>query len=113
MPKLKDIAKKGSAPSKILHMALPDDETLTFWKITADDPGEYAARVARFSRALGKDAKRTASRSPERLLRDAVPAVQSRRYKLPGKLLIMPSHPHVGARSSARELKRNSRSRQG
>ena len=94
MPRLKEIAKKRSASSKILHMALPDEETLAFWKATADDPQEYAARIARFSRALGKDAKRNAFRSPERRRREAVRAVQSRRSKPLGKLLTMPSHPN-------------------
>lgn len=54
MPRLEKIGRKLSAPSKILHMALPDEETLAFWKMTADDPHEYAARIARFSRAVGK-----------------------------------------------------------
>ena len=94
MPRVEKVGKKLSAPSKILHMALPDEKTLAFWRATADDPQEYAARIARFSRAIGKDATRNAIRSPERRRREAVRAVQSRRSKPLGKLLTMPSHPN-------------------
>ena len=36
----------------MLHMTLPDEETLRFWKLTADSPREFADRVARFSRRM-------------------------------------------------------------
>lgn len=94
MRRVQNIDKKSSAPRKILHMSLPDEETLAFWKATADDPQEYADRITRFSRALGNNAKRNAFRSPERRRRNAVRAVQSRRSKPLGKLLTMPSHPN-------------------
>jgi hypothetical protein len=41
-----------SGQSKLLAMALPDQETLAFWKATEDYPGEYAARIAAFSRRV-------------------------------------------------------------
>ena len=33
----------------------PDEETLAFWRMTADDSHEYASRIARFSRALAEN----------------------------------------------------------
>jgi hypothetical protein len=93
MPRLKEIAKKRSAPSKTLHLSFPDPETLAFWKMSADDPNEYAKRVARFSRALGNNASKGAAQSSERQWQDAAKLMQSRRSKPLGKLLMMPSHP--------------------
>ncbi len=36
----------------VLQMILPDQETLAFWRATADDPQEVADRVAKFSRRM-------------------------------------------------------------
>ena len=99
MPRVEKVGKKPPEPSKILHMSLPDEETLAFWKMTADDPHEYAARIARFSKALGKAAATKAVRPSERRWQDAARATQSRCSKPLGKLLTMPSHPDVGTDS--------------
>lgn len=99
MPRLEKIGKKRSAPSKILNLSFPDTETLAFWRMTADYPNEHATRVARFSRALGNNAGKTAVQSSERQWQDAARATQSRRPKPLGKLLTMPNHPDVGADS--------------
>jgi hypothetical protein len=100
MPRLKEIAKKGSAPSKILHMALPDEETLAFWKMTAEDPAEFAARIAKFSRAVGGKPMRNAVQSSGRRWRDAATAARSLRPL--GKVLVMPMHSDFCSRSSSR-----------
>jgi hypothetical protein len=36
----------------VLQMVLPDRETLEFWRATADNPQEFASRVAKFSRRM-------------------------------------------------------------
>ena len=38
--------------NSVLYMTLPDEETLRFWKLTADSPREFADRVAQFSRRI-------------------------------------------------------------
>ena len=78
---------------KILRMSLPDDETLAFWKATADDLDEFAARLARFSRALNKEVVAKAVRSPRRRRRGTETSVRSARPRVLGKLLIMPKRP--------------------
>jgi hypothetical protein len=99
MPRVEKLGKKLSAPSKILHMALPDEETLAFWKAAADDPHEYAARVAKFSRAVGGKPMKNAVQSSGRRWRDAARAARSRHP--PGRLLVMPKHSDLGSRSSS------------
>jgi hypothetical protein len=37
---------------RVFSLILPDAATLEFWRMTADDPGECARRVAAFSRRL-------------------------------------------------------------
>ena len=37
---------------KLLDMIFPDEGTMAFWKATEDYPGEYAQRVARYSRQM-------------------------------------------------------------
>lgn len=36
----------------VLQMVLPDQETLEFWRATADNPLEVAGRIAKFSRLM-------------------------------------------------------------
>jgi hypothetical protein len=36
----------------VLQMVLPDQETLEFWRATADNPQEVADRIANFSRRM-------------------------------------------------------------
>src|ERR1019366_8304856 len=36
----------------VLQMVLPDQETLEFWRATADNPQEVAGRIAKLSRRL-------------------------------------------------------------
>jgi hypothetical protein len=36
----------------VLQMVLPDQETLEFWRATADNPPEVAGRIAKFSRRM-------------------------------------------------------------
>jgi len=43
---------QASRGNSVLYMTLPDEETLRFWKLTADSPREFADRVARFSRRM-------------------------------------------------------------
>jgi hypothetical protein len=81
-------------------MALPDDETLAFWKAAADDPHEYAARVAKFSRAVGGKPMRNAVQSSGHRWRDAATAALPRRPL--GKILVMPLHSYPNSRSSSR-----------
>jgi hypothetical protein len=105
MPRVQNINKRSSAPRKILHMALPDAETLAFWKMTADDAREYAARIAKFSRVVGKNAGRNPVRPSERRWRALATAVQSRRSEALGSVLMMPSRSDLSSRSFSRKLK--------
>jgi hypothetical protein len=89
MPRPKEIAKERFASSKILRMEFPDEETRAFWEMTADDAGEYFARIARFSRALGGTAVTNAVQSGRRW-RDVATAARSRRSDSPGRVLVMP-----------------------
>lgn len=36
----------------VLQMVLPDQETQEFWRATADNPQEFAGRIAKFSRRM-------------------------------------------------------------
>ena len=38
--------------ASVLQMVLPDQETLEFWRATADYPQEVADRIAKFSRSM-------------------------------------------------------------
>jgi hypothetical protein len=38
--------------SPVLQMVVPDQETLEFWRATADNPQEVADRIAKFSRSM-------------------------------------------------------------
>lgn len=113
MPRVENIGKKSSAPRKILYMAFPDAQTLNFWKLTADDPREHAARIAKFSRVVGKNAVRNPVRSSERPRRDLATAVPSRRSAAPGRLLMMPGRFELDSRSSSRALEPNTGSLEG
>jgi len=54
----------GSTPAEIIAPARtlrgisvlmrPDEETLAFWRMTADNSQEYVSRIAKFSRALSE-----------------------------------------------------------
>jgi hypothetical protein len=101
MPRLEKLAKKRSASSKILRVVLPDPETRAFWALTADDPHEYAARIAKFSRTVGGRAVTNAAQSGRRW-RDAATAARSQRSEVRGRVLVMPKHPDLGSRSSSR-----------
>src|SRR5437667_4152505 len=98
MPKLEKIGKNPSAPSKILHMSVPDDETLAFWRVTADDLNEYAARIARFSRTVGEGPMRNAVQSSGHRWQDAATAVLSRRPL--GKVLVLPMRADLSSEPS-------------
>ncbi len=100
MPRIVEVGKT-SLPGKILNLLLPDDETLAFWKATADDPDEFAARVARFSRALTNGVAAKAVKSPVRRPQGTGTSVQSTRPTVPGKLLIMPPLPKKPVKSPA------------
>src|ERR1035438_1712378 len=41
----------------VLQMVLPDQETLEFWRATADYPQEVADRIAKFSRRMQQCAR--------------------------------------------------------
>ena len=52
---------KGSDPPQqlelefgapVLKISWPDPETVAFWRATADDPQEFARRIAKFSRRM-------------------------------------------------------------
>ena len=54
-------ASQGSEPPQqleldfrapVLKITWPDAETLKFWRVTADDPQEFACRIAKFSRRM-------------------------------------------------------------
>lgn len=90
MPKLEKIVKKRSAPPKILHMSLPDEDTMSFWRMTADDPREHVARIARFSRIVGGKVMTNAVQRSGRRLRDVATVALPRRP--PGNLLVLPMH---------------------
>ncbi len=44
----------------VLQMVLPDQETLEFWRATADSPQEFAGRIAKFSRRMQRCASASA-----------------------------------------------------
>ncbi len=102
------------APARTLRGVLvlrrPDEETLAFWRMTADDFQEYVSRIARFSRALSEKSARNAVQS---LSRNAAIAAEPRRSKPPGRLLVMPSPTELGSRSSSRSVDRNTGLLQG
>jgi hypothetical protein len=66
-------AHAGSAPvgsarqlkldfrAPVLQMVLPDQETLEFWRATADYPQEVADRIAKFSRRMQRCASASTS----------------------------------------------------
>src|SRR5271157_2168895 len=93
---------RSSLPGRVLNLTFPDDETLAFWKATEDGPDEYAARVARFSKALGKEQPRTAPLPPVRRLRDFATARRSHRAL--ARVLVMPMTFDLDSRSSARAV---------
>lgn len=100
MSKLDKVGKKRSVPFKILPLSFPDPETAAFWRMTANDLDEYAARIAKFSRAVGGKPMRSAVESSGRRWRDAATAARSLRPL--GKVLVMPMHSDLGSRSSSR-----------
>ena len=92
MPRVVKIGK-SSRPGKVVNLSFPDYETLAFWKATADDPAQLAARVARFSRVLAKDVEAKPITSPRRLRRETKTSLPLKRPRVLGKLLIMPKRP--------------------
>jgi hypothetical protein len=89
MPRVEKLGKKKSA--KVLHMLFPDGETQSFWRATAASAAEYSARIARFSRALGKEQSGNAVPLSEPRWQEAAAAVQSRRSRPLARVLIMPN----------------------
>jgi len=89
MPRVLKVGK-SSLPGQLLDLSFPDDETLAFWKATADGPDELAARVARFSRALTKDVTAKAGKSRMRQRPATGTNERPTRPRVRGKLLIMP-----------------------
>ena len=53
-------------PRRAFVLRRPDEETLAFWRMTADDENEYVSRVARFSRALDEESARKTARQVKR-----------------------------------------------
>lgn len=84
------------ARKKILNMSRPDDKTLAFWKATADDHNEYFARIAKFSRALGKNSRSTGRRR--------APAMRADNAGPLGRLLVMPSRTDEQLGSATRSI---------
>jgi hypothetical protein len=111
MPKLKEIGKTSSTPN-ILQMALPDAATRAFWKMTADDRDEYASRIAKFSRSLGKDSAQNATQSLEYRRRNSV-ASDKRQGKFLGRTLTMPNRSELESRLPSRALESKHDSLQG
>jgi len=83
--------------NKILYISHPDEETLAFWRNCADDRQEYFARIAKFSRALGKNG-RSLARSP---------AVDTANAGPPGRLLLMPDPANPQPAAATRRTERN------
>ena len=99
MSKIEKI-KKRSAPSKILPLSFPDPETAAFWRMTANDLNEYAARIAKFSRAVGGKQIRSTVRSSDRRWQDV--AIATLRQRPLGTLLVMPRKADPNSRLSCR-----------
>ena len=99
MSKLEEIAKKP-VPLKVICMAFPDAETLAFWRMTADGVDEYAARIAKFSRAVGGKQIRSTVRSSDRRWQDV--AIATLRQRPLGTLLVMPRKADPNSRLSSR-----------
>ena len=93
-------------PRRAFVLRTPDGQTLAFWRATADYPHEVAARIAKFSRAVGEKAVTKAAQSEHRW-RDAATAERSRRSDARGRVLVMPKHPDLGSRSSSQAHERN------
>jgi hypothetical protein len=53
-------------PRRAFVLRRPDEETLAFWRMTADDENEYVSRIARFSRALDEESARKTARQVKR-----------------------------------------------
>ena len=99
VPRIKKVGEKRPVPSKILNLSFPDQGTVRFWKMTADDPHEVVNRIARFSRALGRKSVTNAAQSGRRWL-DSASAPRSRRSRALGRVLVMPMHRDSSSPSS-------------
>lgn len=104
------IIAPARTPRCVLVLRRPDEKTLAFWRMTADDFEEYVSRIARFSRALSEKSARNAVQSSSA---NAAIAAEPRRSKPLGRLLVMPSHTDLGSRSSSRSVDRNTGLLQG
>jgi hypothetical protein len=100
------IITPASAPRGSCVLRRPDEETLAFWRATADDPHEVASRIARFSRALGEESTRNAVQSSGFRLRNAAIGVESRRSDPRGRVLVLPMHSDLGSGSFRKTFKR-------
>lgn len=104
---------KSPVPDKILQLSFPDDEAMAFWKATADDPDEVAARVAKFSRALNEGVAAKAVKSPLSRQQGTRTSAEPIRPKVLGKLLIMPTLPRKPAKQVRHSLVRLQKSKRG
>jgi hypothetical protein len=98
MPQAKAI-KKTHRPLRTLAMSLPDQDTVTFWKMTADSPHEWAVRIAKFSRRISNDGVKNVSRCSRYRLGEHRSPVRARGVKPLGKLLVMPSRFEIGMKT--------------
>lgn len=89
MPKTKNVGKNPAVSPRIMHLRFPDEQTLAFWRATADDPGEYASRIAKFSR-LSKNQPKKVVKPPRIRPAEIVKGEQSKNSRALGNLLVMP-----------------------
>jgi hypothetical protein len=85
------------ARNKILHLSRPDEKTLAFWRATADDDNEYFKKIAKFSRAIGKNSSSTR--------RQCALVMRANNAGPLGRLLIMPGRIDKQLRSATRPTK--------
>jgi hypothetical protein len=66
MQSLPQLVATAGDPRRAFVLRRPDEETLAFWRMTADDENEYVSRIARFSRALDEESARKTARQVKR-----------------------------------------------
>jgi hypothetical protein len=102
IPQAKAI-KKTHRPLRTLPMSLPDQDTVTFWKMTADSPHEWAVRIAKFSRRISNDGVKNATQCSRYRRRGHGLSVRAPRVKPLGKLLVMPSRSEIGIKTCSQK----------
>lgn len=91
--------QKSDESNKPLRVVFPDKATMAFWQLTAEDPNECASRIARFSRAMGREGVTKPTRSSDSQWRGLLREADRRRAEPRGKLLAMPARHEVGLTS--------------